>query len=184
MKTDKSSVYTRAIAWLEDGSQFIVEHTGDVKLAQLLGLRVCSVHQVLEALNFECLDESHWDFSIYRHGCFVRGDPHKIEQIAGYDSLSAEKDVVMPNIAYSSELKPLEVRLSLSDSQSQSWEVTIAPSQHGGDSWGDIFDNSEELSDHDMNSPIWWSQRSDFSSICTDDLSDMDTLSQISAFYG
>ncbi|KAG2786809.1 hypothetical protein PC129_g6196 [Phytophthora cactorum] len=196
-----------AIAWLEDGSQFIVEHTGDVKLAQLLGLRVCSVHQVLEALNFECLDESHWDFSIYRHGCFVRGDPHKIEQIAGYDSLSAEKDVVMPNIAYSSELKPLEVRLSLSDSQSQSWEVTIAPSvlprpafdtgenfhfqesavfesSMGESSWGDIFDNSEELSDHDMNSPIWWSQRSDFSSICTDDLSDMDTLSQISAFYG
>ncbi|KAF1776838.1 hypothetical protein GQ600_11500 [Phytophthora cactorum] len=196
MKTDKSSVYSRwrnllerlhflldnelerdAIAWLEDGSQFIVEHTGDVKLAQLLGLRVCSVHQVLEALNFECLDESHWDFSIYRHGCFVRGDPHKIEQIAGYDSLSAEKDVVMPNIAYSSELKPLEVRLSLSDSQSQSWEVTIAPSvlprpafdtgenfhfqesavfesSMGESSWGDIFDNSEELSDHDMNSPI------------------------------
>ncbi|ETP04025.1 hypothetical protein F441_19120 [Phytophthora nicotianae CJ01A1] len=194
-----------ALAWLEDGAQFIVEHAGEAKLAQLLGLRVCSVHQTLEALNFECLDESHWDFSIYRHDCFVRGDPNKIEQIAGYDN--AAKDFEMPNIAYSSELKPLEVRLSLSDSQSQSWEVTIAPSvlphptlDVGEDfhlqnsvafesctreiSWGEIFENSDEMSDHGMNSPLWWSQRSDFSSICTDDLSDMDMLSPISAFYG
>ncbi|KAE8997578.1 hypothetical protein PF011_g15428 [Phytophthora fragariae] len=47
-------------------------------------------------------------------------------------------------------------------------------------SWDDVFDHSDQWSDHDLNSPMWWSQRSDFSSICTDDLSDMDTLSQLS----
>ncbi|KAE9214069.1 hypothetical protein PF002_g17781 [Phytophthora fragariae] len=46
-------------------------------------------------------------------------------------------------------------------------------------SWDDVFDHSDQWSDHDLNSPMWWSQRSDFSSICTDDLSDMDTLSQL-----
>ncbi|KAE8967038.1 hypothetical protein PF005_g28535, partial [Phytophthora fragariae] len=104
-------------------------------------------------------------------------------------------------------LKPLEVRLSLSDSQSQSWEVTIAPSvlPHPNfdvaevfhfegtfgvassaeeTSWEDVIDHSDQWSDHDLNSPMWWSQRSDFSSICTDDLSDMDTLSQLSTYYG
>ncbi|KAF4036535.1 hypothetical protein GN244_ATG11241 [Phytophthora infestans] len=194
------------LAWLEDGTQFIVVHTGEEKLAQLLSLRVCSVHMTLEAMNFKYLEDYHGGFTIYRHDCFVRGDPHKIAQIEGCNS--AEMDFAMPNIAYDAELKPLEVRLSISDPQAQAWEVTIAPSVlpdrtfdvcedfhleenvNSFDSgmqetsWGEMSADSGAWSDHDMNSPLWWSQRSDFSSICTDDLSDMDTLSQISAFYG
>ncbi|KAE9097047.1 hypothetical protein PF010_g16118 [Phytophthora fragariae] len=50
-------------------------------------------------------------------------------------------------------------------------------------SWDDVFDHSDQWSDHDLNSPMWWSQRSDFSSICTDDLSDMDTLSQLTTSF-
>ncbi|TDH68543.1 hypothetical protein CCR75_000307 [Bremia lactucae] len=193
--------------WLHDGSQFVVKHTGEIKLAKLLGLQVCSLDQVLEALHFECRVEDHWNCTIYRHWCFVRGHPHKIDRIAGYNSLSPEWGFVMPNIAYNSELKPLEVRLSLLGSTEQAWEVTIAPTvlpQPTLDvtedfffqenvtfcsaveevSWKKEFDSSDDCSDHNMKSPLWWSQRSDFSSICTDDLSEMDSLSQISAFYG
>lgn len=193
--------------WLEDGLQFIVYQAKEFKLAKLLGLRVCSIYQVLEALNFECLEEQS-NYSIYRHHCFIRGNVHMIEQIINYSNLGEGKKFAMPSIAYSSELRPLEVRLNLSDSKLQSWEVTIAPSvlshpttldicedflmqeksairsSSGECLWGNLFSSSDEWSDHDMNSPLWWSQQSDFSSICTDDLSDMDALSQISVHYG
>ncbi|CAH0493890.1 unnamed protein product [Peronospora farinosa] len=192
-----------ALTWCGNGKQFLIQRTREVRLAKQLGLRVCSLHQVLETLNFECQEADHWNFTIYRHDCFVLGRPEKIEQIPSHNMplFSTDKDVVMPSVAYSSALKPLEVRLSLSDIRSQSWEVTIAPSvlphptfdatdvscyhesSSTENSWGDMFDESDQGSDHDMNSPLWWSQRSDFSSICTDDLSDMDTLSQISTYY-
>ncbi|CAI5730471.1 unnamed protein product [Peronospora destructor] len=193
-----------ALAWRGNGTHFFVQRTREVRLAKQLGLRVCSLHQVLETLNFECQEEDHWNYTIYRHDCFVLGRPEKIEQIPSRNMplfFSTDKDVVMPSVVYSSALKPLEVRLSLSGTRSQSWEVTIAPSvlprptfdatdvpcYHESNSlensWEDMFDESEQGSDHDMNSPLWWSQRSDFSSICTDDLSDMDTLSQISTYY-
>lgn len=87
---------------------------------------------MLGALNFECQEEKRLEYTIYRHDCFVLGNPGKIKQIlhVGHDTslFSAEKDVVMPSVAYNSALKPLEVRLSLPDTRSQSWEVTIAPS--------------------------------------------------------
>ncbi|CAH0493896.1 unnamed protein product [Peronospora farinosa] len=192
-----------ALTWCGNGSHCPIQRTREVRLAKQLGLRVCSLHQVLETLNFECQEADHWNFTIYRHDCFVLGRPEKIEQIPSHNMplFSTDKDVVMPSVAYSSSLKPLEVRLSLSDTRSQSWEVTIAPSvlphptfdatdvscyhesSSTENSWGDMFDESDQGSDHDMNSPLWWSQRSDFSSICTDDLSDMDTLSQISTYY-
>ncbi|KAL3674621.1 hypothetical protein V7S43_000564 [Phytophthora oleae] len=199
-----------ALAWLQDGSHFIVQHSKEVELAKQLGLRACSLHQVLETLNFECQEESHWEYTIYHHNCFMLGNPEKIEEILDHETLSpsasTDQAVAMPSIAYSSALKPLEVRLSLPDSHSQSWEVTIAPSvlphptfdvteelltdesttftrRTEERSWGDLLDTTDEWSDPDMNSPLWWSQRSDFSSICSDDLSDMDTLSQISSFF-
>ncbi|KAL7687261.1 hypothetical protein Plhal304r1_c023g0079481 [Plasmopara halstedii] len=192
---------TDALMWLEDGLHFIVQQKKEIKLAQLLGLRVCSLHQVLEALNFDYAEEDHESYTVYRHQYFLRGNSNEIDQI-----IPAEKYLAMPNIAYSSELKPLEVRLSLADSRVQSCEVTIAPSHQLNktielrdasyyqevagfnvsmkeNSWGDKVDFLDEWSNHDMNSPLWWSQRSDFSTICTDELSEMDTLSQISAYY-
>ncbi|CAI5722783.1 unnamed protein product [Peronospora effusa] len=85
----------------------------------------------------------------------------------------------MPSVAYSSALKPLEVRLSLSDTRSQSWEVTIAPSvlPHP------TFDATDVSCYHESSSTENSWGDIDFSSICTDDLSDMDTLSQISTYY-
>ncbi|KAG6572867.1 WW domain [Phytophthora cinnamomi] len=201
-----------SLAWLEDGVRFVVHQASEARLETWLGLRGCSLHQVLEALNFHCRQELHWEHAIYRHDCFVRGNPLKIdEMLVGRDSSGLVgkevADMAMPSVAYSSALKPLEVRLSLSDSHSQSWEVTIAPSvlPHPNfdgveffhfeesvgagssaeeNSWEDMLDNSDQWSDHDLNSPMWWSQRSDFSSICTDDLSDMESLSQLSTYYG
>ncbi|POM64014.1 Hypothetical protein PHPALM_20520 [Phytophthora palmivora] len=202
-----SEIERDALAWLDGGLQFIVHHTGEVNVAQRLGLRVCSLRQALEALSFTCLEETQWGYTIYHHNSFVLGNPGRIEEILALSgSLSVKKDMVMPSIAYNSELKPLEVRLSFPDPLSKSWEVTVAPSilprptfdatedvtfqnvdfgnSADENSWDDVVDNLDEWSDHDMNSPLWWSQRSDFSSICTDDLSDMDTLSQINAYYG
>ncbi|GMF17223.1 unnamed protein product [Phytophthora fragariaefolia] len=198
-----------ALAWLEDGVHFVVHQSSEIRLEAWLGLRACSLHQVLEALGFHCREELHWDYSIYCHDSFVRGCPRKIEEMVADDARgppSKEVDVVMPSVAYNSALKPLEVRLSLSDSHSQSWEVTIAPSvlphpnfdtsevfhfegtfgdgSSAEDSWEGMLDEADQWSDHDVDSPMWWSQHSDFSSICTDDLSDMDVLSQISAYYG
>ncbi|EGZ30024.1 hypothetical protein PHYSODRAFT_323479 [Phytophthora sojae] len=199
-----------SLAWLEDGVHFVVHQTSEAPLETWLGLRVCSLHQVLEALNFQCREELRWEYVIYHHDCFVRGNPLKIKEMLQPDTSAVSSKaggMTMPNVTYSSTLKPLEVRLSLSDSHSQSWEVMIAPSVlphpnfdvpeafkveesfgagNSADetSWDDVFDYSDEWSDHDLSSPMWWSQRSDFSSICTDDLSDMDTLSQLSTYFG
>ncbi|GMF13833.1 unnamed protein product [Phytophthora lilii] len=187
-----------SVSWMDDGKHVVVRHGREGGIEARLGLRVCSLHQMLEAMNFECREELHWEFSIYRHDSFVRGSPGKVEEI-----ISEAIRIVMPTVAYDPALKPLEVRLSLPEAHSHSWEVTVAPTvlPHptvddlvlfqrsfgvgvGESSWGDMLDDSEQWSDHDMNSPMWWSQHSDFSSICTDDLSDMDSLSQISAYYG
>ena len=204
-----------AVAWLDNGTHFCVLQAREHRLAKVLGLRVCSLHQVLEALNFESEEKREWECTVYHHGCFVLGHPEQIDQIVppiGHKlphlSTFTEKDVPRPCVTYNSALKPLEVRLNLSSKSPQSWRVTIAPSvllgptfdatdtsspheradpfdgnRAGDGSWGHVSQDSRHPSDHDMNSPLWWSQRSDFSSICTDDLSDMDTLSQISAFY-
>jgi hypothetical protein len=193
-----------ALAWLDDG-WFVVEQKREARLAVELGLRVCSLRQALEALGFECREELQGGYAVFRHESFVRSRPDLIERILEQDvSFSgSEAEMEMPNVAYSSALKPLEVRLSLPAARSQCWEVTIAPSvlphpsvgdvagcRFPGDGgfgaindWGDVLDDLDECSDHDMSSPMWWSQRSDFSSICTDDLSDMDSLSQTSAYY-
>ncbi|OWZ17040.1 hypothetical protein PHMEG_0009074 [Phytophthora megakarya] len=170
------------------------------KLAQRLGLRVCSLHQVLEALAFEYMEEKQWGYTIYHHHSFVLGHPDRVDEILALSpSPSTERDFMMPSIAYSSELNPLEVRLSLPDPLSKTWEVTIAPSilplaildasedfnilqtADFGPAEGELLDNLDGGSDHDVNSPLWWSQHTDFSSICTDDLSDLDSLSQTSA---
>ncbi|RLN48645.1 hypothetical protein BBJ29_002545 [Phytophthora kernoviae] len=205
-----------SFSWVGDGSQFAIMQTHEPRIEALLGLRVCSVHQALEVLGFECTQELYSEYSIYRHRSFVRGNPGTIGQILAHSMLpsSNEKDLTMPRVAYSSELNPLEVRVIPRDLHSQAWEVTIAPSilPHlaidkgvgGGDSvaamWhfaeitrdesnretcreGILMDTDRWGSDTEMESPLWWSQRSDFSSICTDDLSDMDTLSQISTYY-
>ncbi|KAI9911538.1 hypothetical protein PsorP6_009178 [Peronosclerospora sorghi] len=197
------------LAWSGGGFHFLVQQEGEVRLAERLGLRVCSLRQALEALNFDCQEENQCQYTMYRHDSFVRGRSDMIERIlVGHNVplFSIERNVVRPNVTYSSALKPLEVRLSLPDTNYKSWEVTIAPSvlAHptldtkevvslhetlGGDSnaetsWEDIFDEPGQWSDHDIHSPLFWSQRSDFSSICTDDLSERDALSQISAFYG
>ncbi|CAH0481072.1 unnamed protein product [Peronospora belbahrii] len=190
-----------ALVWLDNGTHFLVQQTREVRLAKRLGLRVCTLHQMLEAFNFKYQEDGDQrEYTIYYHECFILGHPEKIEQILSHDMprFSTDKDVEMPHVAYSSALKPLEVRLSLPDTSSQSYEVTIAPSvlpcptfdaadvffYRANRSVGNAsFDESSEWSDHDVTSPLWWSQRSDFSSICTDDLSDMDTLSQISAYY-
>ncbi|OWZ09313.1 hypothetical protein PHMEG_00018009 [Phytophthora megakarya] len=192
-----------SVQWLEGGVEFIVQHTGEGKLAQRLGLRVCSLHQVLEALAFEYMEDNQCGYTIYHHHSFVLGHPSRIDEILALElSPSIERDIVMPNITYSSELKPLEIRLSLPDPLSKNWEVTIASSilslttLDAGEDFdtpettgispakGTLIDDLDEGSDHDVNSPLWWSQHTDFSSICSDDLSDTDTLSQISAYYG
>ncbi|RLN76612.1 hypothetical protein BBJ28_00013348 [Nothophytophthora sp. Chile5] len=52
--------------------------------------------------------------------------------------------------------------------------------------WGEGVDDqmqSDQGAETEMESPLWWSQHSDFSSICSDDLSDMGILSQLSAYY-
>ncbi|KAG1685762.1 hypothetical protein DVH05_007756 [Phytophthora capsici] len=198
-----------ALSWLQDGSHFVAHRSKEGEVAKQLGLRVFTLHQVLETLGFECQEESDWEYIIYRHDCFVLGNPGKIEGILNHETLSpstAVQAVVMPSVAYNSELKPLEVRMSLPDSHSQSWEVTIAPSvlphltfddteelmvdesstlanNTGERCWGSMLEHTDEWSDPEMNSPLWWSQRSDFSSICSDDLSDIETLSQISSFF-
>ncbi|KAK1947339.1 hypothetical protein P3T76_001349 [Phytophthora citrophthora] len=200
-----------ALAWLQGGSHFIIHHSKEVDLAKQLGLQGCSLCEALQTLGFEFQEESDWEYTIYHHLCFTLGKPETIEEILQVADkelfISADQTVsIMPSIAYSSELKPLEVRLSLPDSHSQPWEVTIAPSalSHatfdttdelmidestavtnytGEHSWGSILGITGEGSDPDINSPLWWSQRSDFSSICSDDLSGMDTLSQISSFF-
>ncbi|CAI5714652.1 unnamed protein product [Hyaloperonospora brassicae] len=218
-----------ALAWLDNGTHFYVAQTREDRVAAALGLRVCSLQQVLAAWSFDCHDEERARdcYTVYHHSCFVRGDPQQIDHIVSplvAPDLSfvrrphTEKDVTMPRVTYSAALRPLEVRLRLSSTHattSPSWRVTIAPptvllcstvdaadawahGRHesvadflcdssrasGGASWGDAGDDAGHASDHDMDSPLWWSQQSDFSSICTDDLSDVDTLSQLSAFYG
>ncbi|KAG7401043.1 hypothetical protein PHYBOEH_003238 [Phytophthora boehmeriae] len=204
-----------SLSWIEDGSHFAINQAHESRIEALLGLRVCSVHQALEVLGFECTEELFSEYSIYRHSSFTRGHPDKIEQILAHPTPSPprEQDLTMPNVAYNSDLNPLEVRVTLPDSRSQAWEVTIAPSIHRleiGKGTGDggpviaawrfaevgsdvssleafreemVMDTDRCGSDSEMESPLWWSQRSDFSSICTDDLSDMDALSQISAYY-
>ena len=207
-----------ALAWLDNGTHFYVTQTREDRVAAALGLRVCSLPQVLAAWSFDCSEGARDGCTVYHHSCFVRGDRQQIDHIVPplvapdvsfVRRTHTEKDVTLPRVTYSAALRPLEVRLRLSSphAASPSWRVTVAPPTvllcatvdaadavaHGRhESVADWFDRSSsasgaswgDASDHEVDSPLWWSQQSDFSSICTDDLSDVDTLSQLSAFYG
>ncbi|TYZ66355.1 hypothetical protein PybrP1_006952 [[Pythium] brassicae (nom. inval.)] len=203
-----------ALCWIEGGTRFQVQLANRDALVSSFGTTATQFRRSLEALDFQLQEERDAAVLIATHSEFSRWKLPDVDKMSASSAkrrvIRPDEVLRMPEVSYNPALKPLEVRVRCSGATAscgESWEVVIASSlkpvaslaekderyfmlDDDDECFGSerqllvpVADSSEE--DKDAETCSWLNNSSESSSSqCLDDLTDIDILSQISAYYG
>lgn len=203
-----------ALCWVGDGTRFQVQLASREALASCFGATTTQFRRALEALDFQFQEERESAVLLATHSEFSKWKFPDVDKmsVSSLTRRVIEFDDMlrMPEVSYNPALKPLEVRVrcfGATASCGESWEVVIASSLKPAASSterdapyymlddDECFGSDRQLfvptttvagssEDKDSETCSWLDDSSESSSQCFDDLTDIDILSQISAYYG
>lgn len=174
------------IFWSDDGLAFILNTEKQRCVSDLVGCSFSSFDDYLRCLSFHCREDPYFtNCVIYSHMLFAQGEPELIRLKLFAESGVGADDLALPAQSFSSALKPLEVMVHVEKRVfgDTACEVVVASSVINAVP-DHVFANGYCLeASQDSALGSWTNEASQQSSISADDLTDVDILSQISAYY-